>query len=77
MQTKRNDPDLKRKPFLIPLDEEERALQHRDRLGVKALRDSFQNSIKHESNNKKSRGNIDIICVQIRVQDVGGLTCLE
>ena len=47
-QKRRNDPDLKQKPFLIPLGEEERALQHRDHLGAKALKDSFQNSVKHE-----------------------------
>ena len=44
----RNDRDLKQKPFPIPSDEEERALQHRDRLGARALRDSFQNSTRHE-----------------------------
>jgi hypothetical protein len=41
-QKKRNDRDLKQKPFLIPLDEEERALRHRDRLGARGLKDSFQ-----------------------------------
>lgn len=45
---KRNDPDLKQKPFPIPLDEEERASQHRDRLEARALRGSFQNSMKSE-----------------------------
>ena len=45
---KRNDRDLMLMPFPIPLDEEERALQHRDRLGERALRGSFQNSMKHE-----------------------------
>jgi hypothetical protein len=47
-QKKRNDPDLKQKPFLNPLDAEERALQHRDHPGGRALKDSFPNSIKHE-----------------------------
>jgi hypothetical protein len=47
-QKKRSDPDLKQRPFLNPLGEEERALQHKDHLGARALEDSFQNSIKHE-----------------------------
>ena len=47
-QKKRNDRDLKQKPFPIPLDEEEKALQHRDHLGAMVLKDSFQNSVKHE-----------------------------
>ncbi len=64
---KRNGPGLKQKPFLIPLDEEERALLRRDHLGARELKDSSQNSIKHEQSNKKRRGMIDIISVQIRV----------
>ena len=48
MQKKRNDPDLKQKPFPIPLDEEERALQHRGHLGARELKDNFRNSTKDE-----------------------------
>ena len=41
---RRNDRDLKQKPFLNPLDGEERVSQHRDHLGERALKDNSQNS---------------------------------
>ena len=63
------------KPFLILLDEEERVLQHRDHPGARALKDSSQSSKKDMSKTtRRADGRIDIIRVQIRIQDIGGLT---